>query len=309
MFGKRSDGRIVKVDPYSKMSPHIMSKRSDALNYAKVQVRCEPIDEFVRQRREEDGIHFTYLDILIACMVRLMALRKHLNRFVNAGRIYQRDYIDISFVVKKTLREAESIATAVKIRFTGAETIYEVKQKVDEVIAANSGLNTENNLDKTAGLIAKAPNFAMRFIWWLLKKLDKWNHLPKSLIQTSCFHTSCFITNMKSIKGDYIYHHCYDFGTTGIFFAMGKEHMEAVVENGEVVPGKVLTMGVVTDERFCDGMYYSISTRVLKKLFADLNELRTPYSDEIVDRLVKEQAELKEKERIKAEKKAKKAKK
>ena len=86
---------------------------------------------------------------------------------------------------------------------------------------------------------------------------------------------------------------------------MGKEHMEPVVENGEVVPGKVLTLGVVTDERFCDGLYYSISTRVLKKLFADLEVLRQPYHDEITDRLEREQKELKEKEERKAAKKKK----
>ena len=45
MFAKRSDGKAVKVDPYTKLPPHIMSKRSDALNF------CESKSEVRGDRR------------------------------------------------------------------------------------------------------------------------------------------------------------------------------------------------------------------------------------------------------------------
>lgn len=58
MFAKRSDGKAVKVDPYTKLPPHIMSKRSDALNFAKVSLRCEGIDEFVKKERARCACFF-----------------------------------------------------------------------------------------------------------------------------------------------------------------------------------------------------------------------------------------------------------
>ena len=308
MFSKRSDGRVVKMDPLLKQTPHIMSRRSDAMNYCKVPVRCEAMDEFIKKMRAEEGVHFTYIDIFIACMVRLMAERKHLNRFVNNGRVYQRDYIDICFVVKKSMRGDDDVETTVKIRFTGTETLYEVNKKVWDTIRANSNTTELNDIDKTAAFIGKFPNFMLRIIWWTLKKLEKYNMLPASLVYTSCFHNSCFITNMKSIKGDYIYHHCYDFGTTGIFIAMGKEKLEPVVEKGELAVGKIMNLGVVLDERFCDGLYFARSVRMLKSYFDDLSVLLTPYHDKEVDALTERYKKEQEKEALKAAKKAKKKK-
>lgn len=130
---KRSDGKAVKVDPYTKLPPHIMSKRSDALNFAKVSLRCEGIDEFVKKERARTGSFYSYLDIVIAAAVRLFAERKALNRFVNAGRIYQRDHIYVSFVIKRSLKDT-AFATAVKVEFNGSETIEEVKNKIEGVI-------------------------------------------------------------------------------------------------------------------------------------------------------------------------------
>lgn len=52
--------------------------------------------------------------------------------------------------------------------------------------------------------------------------LDKHGILPKAIIKASPFHTSAFLTNVASLGIDAIYHHLYDFGTTGIFLAMGK---------------------------------------------------------------------------------------
>jgi len=99
--------------------------------------------------------------------------------------------------------------------------------------------------------------------------------LPKKIIAASPFHTSIFITNLKSIKTDYIYHHLYDFGTTGIFISMGKEKMQAVVDKeGNIVPKKVMTLGVVTDERFCDGLYFGNSLRLLKRIYENPNVLK-----------------------------------
>ena len=78
--------------------------------------------------------------------------------------------------------------------------------------------------------------------------------------------------NMKSISTDYVYHHLYDFGTTGLFVGLGKEHMEPVVNEatGELEAGKVLRVGLVIDERICDGFYYAKAIKVAKTAKNDL---------------------------------------
>ena len=91
--------------------------------------------------------------------------------------------------------------------------------------------------------------------------------LPKSIIKASPFHTSCFLTNLKSIHMNYIFHHLYNFGTTGMFVSMGKEAMEPIVNrNGKIVPAKIMNFGIVADERLCDGLYHANSLRLFKRI-------------------------------------------
>ena len=59
-----------------------------------------------------------------------------------------------------------------------------------------------------------------------------------------------------------------------MFFSIGKEKLQPVVENhDEVKVGKVLTMGITTEERYCDGFYFVRSMRMWKKLLEDPSKL------------------------------------
>lgn len=266
MFGRRNDGKRIKtIDPYFKMVPHIMKRRYDAQVFFLHPARCEALDEFILEERAK-GVYFNYMDIVIASVVRLLALRPQLNRFVMNGRLYKRNSIQISFTMKKVLKD-NAPDTTVKLEFTGHENIYEIKEKIDSEIAKNRVTNSSNETDKTAKVLARMPNFALKFAMSIVRFLDRHGMIPKSLIKASPFHTSCFITNLKSIKLDYVYHHLYDFGTTGIFLSMGKEKLEPVVDkDNNISVGKVMKLGIVTDERICDGLYYGNSLRLFQKI-------------------------------------------
>ena len=106
--------------------------------------------------------------------------------------------------------------------------------------------------------------------------LDKHNLMPKAVIEASPFHTSLFITNLKSLGINHIFHHVYEFGTTGLFFAMGKEKKVTVVKGNEVVVQKHMGFGLTSDERFCDGLYFARSLRYMKKAFRNPKLLEQP---------------------------------
>jgi len=86
MFGYRSDGKKLKnIDPIFRVMPHIMSKRSDAQVYYSEDVSLAPLDEYIA-KKEQEGIKLSYMNIIYACIVRLIAERPHLNRFVMEDR-------------------------------------------------------------------------------------------------------------------------------------------------------------------------------------------------------------------------------
>jgi len=91
---------------------------------------------------------------------------------------------------------------------------------------------------------------------------------------------------MKSIKMGYVYHHCYNFGSTSIFVSMGKEKYEPVVldaDDAKFGVAKVMKVGVVVDERICDGLYYGNSLREFKKYMEDPKVLEQRIDHKIED--------------------------
>lgn len=267
MFGFRSDGKkLKKIDPIVRMTTYIMPHRYDASVQFKKGINCSKIDEFIKEKVEKENIKFSYMDIVIAGIVRMYALRPKLNRFVMNGNVYHRNNIQIAMTVKRKLTD-DADETTIKVDFDGTESIYDVKRKMDEEIKKNQGLDKSNGTDKAAKLLLLLPNFLLKFAMMIIRFCDRHGMLPKAVLKVSPFHTSCFLTNMKSISCDYVYHHIYDFGTCGLFVAMGKEHKQPVVNRytDEAEVAKILDLGIVIDERICDGLYYSHAIKVGSK--------------------------------------------
>ena len=99
--------------------------------------------------------------------------------------------------------------------------------------------------------------------------------MPRKIIEVSPFHTSAFVTNVGSLGIDSIYHHIYNFGTTSLFFAVGRKKKSYVFEDDEIVKEKCVNLAFVGDERICDGYYYAHSFKMLLKLLRHPEMLET----------------------------------
>ena len=120
MFGNRSDGRKIKnIPPFFKVIPSIMLTRNDAQVYFNQDIIITSMDEYIEKKALE-GIKISYMDIIYAAIVRIIAERPQLNRFVINGRLYARKGIYISLAIKKSLSD-EGEETTLKIKFTGRD--------------------------------------------------------------------------------------------------------------------------------------------------------------------------------------------
>lgn len=283
MFGKRPDGRVVKsVEPLQMIMPYIMKTRTDSMNMYEDTFACEPMDKYIKEK-EAQGIKLGYMHIFIAAVVRIIALRPQLNRFIMRGKIYTRPKIWVSFVVHPTLQDG-SVGTTIKLCFEGTETILEIAEIINKAIEKETTKRTgENGTDKLARVLTRIPgpliSFAVNTLMWM----DRHNLLPEAIIKLSPFHTTFFITNLKSLGINHIYHHTYEFGTTSLFFAMGKEKKIPVIQGNEIVHEKHMGFGLVSDERFCDGLYFAMSLRQLRKIMRNPACLEEPLVKKIED--------------------------
>ena len=281
---KRPDGRYIKnLDPMQKIMPYVMTTRSDSMNMYEDTFDCEPMDVYIKEK-EAEGIKMNYMNILIAAFVRVIALRPQLNRFVMNGKIYARPKIWVSFVVHPTLKDG-STGTTIKLCFEGTETILEIAEKINEAIEKETTKRTdENDTDKMLRfLMNKIPGFMIKFVINTLMWMDKHNIMPKIVVKLSPFHTTFIITNLKSLGINHIFHHTYNFGTTGLFLAMGKEETVPVIKKGEITQEKRMGVGMVSDERFCDGLYFANSLRLMRKLMRNPKVLEKPLEEKVED--------------------------
>lgn len=283
MLNKRYDGRLVRnATPIQKIMPYIMKTRTDSMNMFEDEIDCASLDAYIKEKAK-DGIKMSYMHIMIAAMVRMIALRPQLNRFVINGRIYARPKIWVSFVVHRDL-SGDQAETTIKLCFEGTETILEIADTINEAIhretIAQVGPNATDDLIDT---IMNLPGPIIRFAVNFLMFLDRINLLPKAIIEASPFHTSLFITNLKSLGINHIFHHVYEFGTTGLFLAIGKEKKNPAIESNELIHRKTMGFGLVTDERFCDGLYYARSLRQLKKILKNPAVLEQPLDKKVED--------------------------
>ena len=284
MLKKRPDGRVVKtVPPIQKIMPYIMKTRTDSMNMYDDVFNCEEWDSYIKEK-EAEGLKMSYMHIFIAGVVRMIALRPQLNRFIMNGRVYTRHKIYVSFVVHPKLCDGDT-ETTIKLEFEGTETIQEIAETINRrVKEETTDRQGENGTDKLAKVLTNIPGPIIRFAVNTLMWMDRHNLLPKAIIDLSPFHTSFFITNLKSLGINYIFHHTYEFGTTGLFFAIGKEQNHVDLDKeGNIISEKRMGWGLVTDERFCDGLYFALSLRQLRKFMKNPKLLEEPLPAKVED--------------------------
>ncbi len=264
MFGFRSDGKKVKnVSLLFRIIPHIMKTRNDSQVYFRQDVPIKFMDVYINKKAQE-GVKISYMHIIYAAIIRTIYERPWLNRFVMDGRTYDRNDIFVSLTIKKSL-EDNAPETVIKLKFTGKETILDIKEKLENAIVENKDIKTKNNMDKLVYELGKTPNIILKLVVGIFKLLDKYGLLPKKIIELSPFHTSAFLTNVGSLGIDAIYHHLYNFGTTSLFFAMGKKKKDFIHEDEEIIEEKCISIAFVGDERICDGYYYASSFKLFNK--------------------------------------------
>lgn len=264
MFGKRADGRrLKKINPIFLLMPHIIKKRSDAQVFYSQEIPIAPLDEYIA-KKDAEGIKMSYMAIIYASLVRIIAEKPLINRFVMNGKIYARNSIDISLVIKKGMSETAD-ETPLKLHFDGSENIFDIRNRLEQTIIQNKEVTAENATDKLAKTLSFVPSWLIKFIVNFLMFLDRHDLLPKFIIEASPFHTSAFLTNVGSLGIDSIYHHLYDFGTTGVFLAMGKKKKSLINVDEALAEEKTLSLRWVLDERICDGYYYANAVKLFNK--------------------------------------------
>lgn len=262
----RSDGKRIKnSDPMYTVAAHIMDKRYDSMNMITIDVPIEPMQEYMRKKQKEN-IKLSHMSLILAAYVRTVSQFPMLNRFIMNKRPYARNNISVSMVV--LVGGKMDHGTMAKLYFEPTDTVFDVENKITKFIEENRNAPENNGTEKLIKVLLKIPGLLSIGVP-VLKWMDRHNIMPKAIVDMSPFHNSMVISNLASIRTNHIYHHVYEFGTTGVIITIGNSREVPKKKCKEIVFEKCMPMGVVMDERIASGSYFALAFRKFKSYLAD----------------------------------------
>lgn len=248
----RPDGTLRRdVHPYRRMMQFIMPTRNESVVYFDTYVRAENLEAYLAEARERFGANLTHA-LVAACNVGLGA-EPNLNQFVAGRRLYRRDGRWITFSMKRERQNKRAKLSVVKLRMEDGETFRGLVERINaQINVERSGERTY--ADREFDLFLLAPRPVIRAAAAALRWLDGHNLLPASFIANDGMFTSMFIANLGSVGMGAGYHHLYEWGNCPLFGMAGQIEERAVVEDGVVVPRRILHLRFSFDERIEDGL-------------------------------------------------------
>ena len=282
-FGDRRDGRRIRtLPPMDYVVPFIMKDRNDASNLFKSRVDMDIIENYLKEKKA-DYRSLGFMHIIAAAYVRVVSQKPAINRFIAGQRIFKRDDIRLSMVVKKSM-ELNAQESVIKVIFEPTDTLFDVHAKMEKKIAEARAEGDTNAFDRAARALFVLPALLFRGLIYVFRFMDYFGFLPKALDTASPFHASFFISNLGSLGIPPIFHHLYNFGNLPIFITFGAMYRErTVAKDGTEKVKRYIDYTVVSDERITDGHYFASAFKTLEHFLRHPNELELPPENVVED--------------------------
>lgn len=282
-WGDRSDAVWLRDLPaMNRIMPFVMPGRTDNEAYINVDIDLRPLDRYLaklNEGRTEDK--YTYFHLISAAIAKAFVLRPRMNRFICNNKIYQRNNITVSFVVKKKFddRAEEGLAF---FEFDPKDTLESYHGKIMNIIHKTRRDGAQDTSSGAMDVITKLPQWLIHLIISTTVWLDKHGWAPQFLIGSDPNHAAIFLTNLGSIGLEGGYHHLANWGTNSCFIVIGKKHFKQdFLPDGTPDVHEVIPVGITLDERIADGYYYSGTVALVKELLLHPELLELPADSEV----------------------------
>lgn len=285
-FGDRRDATLVRdADPLHTFMPYLLLGRTDNEALLNDEIDLTAVNDYLEKKNATSpDFKYTIFHVVLAALAKTIYLRPAMNRFMQGHRLYQRHDISFSFVVKRAFSDhAEEALVIMKMREDSElSPIEQVHTKVKKEVQGIRNENKNGGTMDVVGILSRVPRFLLRFVARLLFWLEYHGWLPAALEKIDPYHTTCFVSNLGSIKMSASYHHLIDWGTNSFFVIIGEKQWKPVFQrDGSYEMRELLPLGFTIDERIADGFYFANSIKILRYIMAHPDVLDEPFANQI----------------------------
>ena len=268
--GDRKDGIWLKDIPgLQSIMAHLWPNRTD-----REVCLFDRLDatELMQYLSAKNAAHPDYKTTIFHCylygIAKMLNERPKMNRFICGRRFYQHTEISLSFVAKRRFEDhaEESLMYLVPEE---NETLDSFSHKISGIVhTAKTEEHAVAGVDATLDNLAKLPRPLLMLIVRIVRWMDFWGVVPRSLTAGDPNYSSVLASNLGSIKAPEVYHHLNNYGTLSIMTTLGELHKEEILmPDGTKQLRDIVDFSATIDESIADGFYYSKSLRLLKHLF------------------------------------------
>lgn len=253
------------VSPFRKLAIGTWETAYDPSVYGTMSLRMEQALEYTRAFRAATGKHLTVTHMMARAAAAVFERMPDANAILRWNRIYMRERIGVFFQVvledPKTGQIDLSGTVVYDPEHKTIEQIYdEFSAKVERVRASK-----DEKLESSRGMFRRMPYFMLNpmlrmisFFSYTLNLDLRWMGIPKDPFG------SIMITNIGSLGLQEAYVPLVPYSRVPIVLAMGAVEDAPVVEDGEVVAGKLMRVCATFDHRVLDGAHAAIMARTLR---------------------------------------------
>lgn len=278
-YDRRDAWYVQGQDSMHRLMPHMIPGRTANEAVMSETVDLTAIEKFLEQKNADNPeFKYTFFHVIIAAAAKMCLLRPRLNRFYSGHRLYQRKDIIMTFTVKKKFADDSPEALArIVCEQSGVSPIEDIHEKVKKFVYSVRKENKQDGATDIMDVLVKMPRWLLKVVVSVLRWLEYHGHYPKAIMNEDPYYSSCFASNLGSIKMNAQYHHLAEWGTNSFFMIIGEKHLAPIYNpDGSYEMHDVLDIGMTIDERIADGYYFSSSLKVFRELMAHPELLELP---------------------------------
>lgn len=260
-----------KIAGWRKIAAAAWGEPNDPQIYGDLEIDATRLLEFVAEARAKADVPLTVTTMAGKAIAVALGAHKDLNVRIYRGHFYQRETVDIFFIVSA---DAGAELSGVKVERADEKPAVEVARELKQR-ASRIRRGDDVELGKTKKVISSTPRrllrWSIRFSAWLTSDRDK--DLKKYGLPRQAFG-SAIISSVGMFGIQHAYAPLASYYRIPFLVLVGEVSQKPVVIDGEITIRPMLTLSATLDHRYVDGYH---AARIAKTARAYLED---PYSFE-----------------------------
>jgi pyruvate dehydrogenase E2 component (dihydrolipoamide acetyltransferase) len=256
-----------EVSSFRKMAIGTWQTAYDPTVYGTMRIRMEKALAYIERFREVHGVRLTVTHLVAKAVAEGLKKCPDANAILRFNKIYLRKQITLSvLVVQADQGDGKVDLTAARIADADQKTLKMLAAEMQEIID-KVRQRKDLALEKGKGTVGMIPfmfmNMFLKILGFLMYTLNldlSGLGMPKDAFG------GVTITNVGSLGLDVAYVPLVPYTNTPIFIAPGAVLDQPVVEDGKVIPGKVMNLNASFDHRFIDGFHAGVLAKTVREM-------------------------------------------